>query len=128
MKKKISVSLLALVLCVPAVALLSGAVPLPAQKDASALLPLEQRKAIARGLYGRIELVKSSGVADYKVCITNNSAAADLRVKIVDVQANRPGLWELVEAAPDFRVYITKHTSEADLQIQFDADFPGPTR
>ena len=128
MKKKISVSLLALVLCVPAVALLSGAVPLPAQKDASALLPLEQRKAIARGLYGRIELVKSSGVADYKVCITNNSAAADLRVKIVDVQANRPGLWELVEGAAEFRVYITKHTSEADLQIQFDADFPGPTR
>lgn len=128
MKKKISVSLLALVLCVPAVALLSGAVPLPAQKDASALLPLEQRKAIARGLYGRIELVKSSGAADYKVCVTNNSAAADLRVRIVDVQANRPGLWELVEAAPDFRVYITKYTAEADLQIQFDADFPGPTR
>ena len=128
MKKKILLSFLSLVLCVPAVALLSGAVPLPAQKDASALLPLEQRKAIARGLYGRIELVKSSGAADYKVCITNNSAAADLRVRIVDVQPNRPGLWELVEAAPDFRVYITKHTAEADLQIQFDADFPGPTR
>lgn len=128
MKKKILLSLLALVLGVPAAVLLSGSVPLPVQKDASALLSLERRKAIARGLYGRIELVKSSGAADYKVCITNNSAAADLRVRIVDVQPNRPGLWELVEAAPDFRVYITKHTAEADLQIQFDADFPGPTR
>lgn len=128
MKRKILLSLLALVLCVPASVLLSGAVSLSAQKDASALLSDGERKAIARGLYGRIELVKSSGFADYKVCITNNSAAADLRVKIVDVQANRPGLWELVEGAADFRVYITKNTAEADLQIQFDAAFPGPTR
>ena len=128
MKKKILLSLFAFVFCVPAAVLFSGAVPLPVQKDAAALLPLEQRKAIARGLYGRIELVKSSSAANYKVCITNNSAAADLRVKIVDVQANRPGLWELVEGAADFRVYITKHSSEADLQIQFDGDFPGPTR
>ena len=117
MKRKILLSLLALVLCVPASVLLSGAVSLSAQKDASALLSDGERKAIARGLF-----------ADYKVCITNNSAAADLRVKIVDVQANRPGLWELVEGAADFRVYITKNTAEADLQIQFDAAFPGPTR
>lgn len=128
MKKKISVSLLALVLCVPAVALLSGAVPLPAQKDASALLSLEQRKAIARGLYGRIELVKSSGAADYKVCITNNSAAADLRVQVVGGLADSPGRWEIVEGLPDFRVYVSNSVSAADLLICFVNSNPGPVR
>ena len=128
MKKKILLSLFAFVLGVPAAVLLSGSVPLPVQKDASALLPLEQRKAIARGLYGRIELVKSSSAANYKVCITNNSAAADLRVKIVGGLANSPGRWEIVKGLPDFRVYITNSAASADLSICFVNGLPGPTR
>lgn len=128
MKKKILLSFLSLVLCVPAVALLSGAVPLPAQKDASALLPLEQRKAIARGLYGRIELVKSSVAADYKVYVTNSHSSADLRVQIVGGLADSPGRWEIVKGLPDFRVYITNSVAEADLSICFVNALPGPTR
>lgn len=128
MKKKILLSFLSLVLCVPAVALLSGAVPLPAQKDASALLSLEQRKAIARGLYGRIELVKSSVAADYKVYVTSSHSSADLRVQIVGGLANSPGRWEIVKGLPDFRVYITNSASAADLSICFVNALPGPTR
>ncbi len=128
MKKKILLSLLALVLGVPAVALLSGAVPFPAQKDASALLSDGERKAIARGLYGRIELVKSSVAADYKVYVTNSHSSADLRVQIVGGLADSPGRWEIVKGLPDFRVYITNSVAEADLSICFVNALPGPTR
>ena len=128
MKKKILLPLLALVLCVPAVTLLSGAVPFPAQKDASALLPDGERKAAARGLYGRIELVKSSVAADYKVYVTNSHSSADLRVQIVGGLADSPGRWEIVKGLPDFRVYITNSVAEADLSICFVNALPGPTR
>ena len=128
MKKKILFSLFAFVLGVPAAVLLSGSVPLPAQKDASALLSDGERKAIARGLYGRIELVKSPAVADYKVYVTNNSSSADLRVQIVGGLADRPGRWEIVKGLPDFRVYITNSAAEADLSICFVNALPGPTR
>ena len=128
MKKKISVSLLALVLCVPAVMLLSGSVPLPAQKDASALLPLEQRKAIARGLYGRIELVKHSTAADYLVYVTSRETEADLRVEVVGSGAVRPGQWEIVNSGGDFRVYVTNRATEADIIIYYVNSAPGPTR
>ena len=128
MKRKISVSLLVLVLCVPAAVLLSGSVPLPAQKDASALLPDGERRAIARGLYGRIELVKSSVAADYKVYVTSSHSSADLRVQIVGGLANSPGRWEIVKGLPDFRVYIANNASTADLLIYFVNAGPGPTR
>ena len=128
MKKKILLSLFAFVLCVPAAVLLSGSVPLPVQKDASALLPDGERRAIARGLYGRIELVKTSAAADYKVYVTNNSSSADLRVQIVGAGANSPGRWQIVKAAPDFRVYIVNNASTADLLIYFVNAGPGPTR
>ena len=55
MKKKILLSLLALVLGVPAVALLSGAVP--AQKTATVRSSFETKKEIAYKLYGRIKIV-----------------------------------------------------------------------
>ena len=103
MKKKILLSFLSLVLCVPAAVLLSGSVPLPVQKDASALLSDGERKAIARGLYGRIELV-IGGLAD------------------------SPGRWEIVKGLPDFRVYITNSVAEADLLICFVNSNPGPVR
>ena len=128
MKKKILLSLLALVLGVPAAVLLSGFVPLPVQKDAAALLPDGERKAIARGLYGRIELVKTSAAADYKVYVTNNSSAADLRVQVVGELADSPGKWKIVEAMPDFRVYVVNNASAADLLIYFVNAGPGPTR
>ena len=128
MKKKILLSLLALVLCVPAAVLLSGAVPFPVQKDASALLSDGERKAIARGLYGRIEFVKVSEMADYKVYVTNNTSAADLRVQVVDAAPDSPGKWKIVEAAPDFRVYVVNNASAADLLIYFVNAGPGPTR
>ena len=128
MKKKNLLSLLALVLGVPAAVLLSGSVPLPVQKDASALLPDGERKAIARGLYGRIELVKSPAVADYKVYVTNNSSSADLLVQIVDGLANSPGRWQIVKGAPDFRVYIANNAASADLLIYFVNAGPGHTR
>lgn len=128
MKRKILLSLLALVLCVPAAVLLSGAVPFPVQKDASALLSDGERKAIARGLYGRIELVKSSVAADYKVYVTNSHSSADLRVQIVGGLADSPGRWEIVKGLPDFRVYITNSVAEADLSICFVNALPGPTR
>ncbi len=128
MKKKILLSLLALVLCVPAVALLSGAVPFPAQKDASALLSDGERKAIARGLYGRIKFVKTPGAADYKVFVTNNFSVADLRVQVVGGLADSPGRWEIVEGVPDFRVYVSNSVSAADLLICFVNSNPGPVR
>ena len=126
MKKKILLSLLALVLGVPAAVLLSGSVPLPVQKDASALLSDGERKAIARGLYGEIQLVTSLAFADYCVYITNHSAAADLRVQVVKNFADSPGKWKIVDANADFRVYITKNPVEADVYIQFTTSFPGP--
>lgn len=128
MKKKILLSFLSLVLCVPAAVLLSGSVPLPVQKDASALLSDGERKAIARGLYGRIELVKSSVAADYKVYVTNSHSSADLRVQIVGGLADSPGRWEIVKGLPDFRVYITNSVAEADLLICFVNSNPGPVR
>lgn len=126
MKKTILFSILAL--CFSA-ALLSADVPAGgsvAQKDAFALRTPDERKVIARGLYGRIEIVKSSSAADYRVFITNISSAADLRVAIVNTNATSPGKWEIVDAAPDFRVYITNSSSEADIQIEFTNHFPGP--
>ena len=128
MKRKILLSFLSLVLCVPAAVLLSGSVPRPVQKDASALLSDGERKAIARGLYGRIELVKSSVAADYKVYVTNSHSSADLRVQIVGGLADSPGRWEIVKGLPDFRVYITNSVAEADLSICFVNALPGPTR
>ena len=128
MKKKILLSFLSLVLCVPAAVLLSGSVPLPVQKDASALLPDGERKAAARGLYGRIKFVKTPGAADYKVFVTNNSSAADLRVQVVGGLADSPGRWEIVEGLPDFRVYVSNSVSAADLLICFVNSNPGPVR
>lgn len=121
--KKI-LSILALALCVPAVPLLSNAVP----KDASALRSVEERKMIARGLYGRIELVKHSTAANYRVYVTSCETEADLRVEVVRLGANRPGQWEVVSSGGDFRVYITDRATEADIIIYYVNIAPGPTR
>lgn len=122
MKKYILFSLFALILCVPFSA---GEV---AQKDASALRPAEERKVIARGLYGRIEIVNAPAAANYCVYITDITAEADLRVEIVDTFANSPGKWEIVDGAPNFRVYFVKSPAEADIMVYLTKHFPGPTR
>lgn len=118
MKKTILFSILAL--CVP----FSGAIPAP--EDVCFARTDGERKAIARGLYGEIQLVTSLAFADYCVYITNHSAAADLRVQVVKNFADSPGKWKIVDANADFRVYITKNPVEADVYIQFTTSFPGP--
>ena len=116
MKRKISVSLLALVLGVPAAVLLSGAGFLSPQKEATAL---ETRKEIALKLHGRIKLVDAA--PDYRVKIV--SGAPDLRVKIVSTPASSPGEWQLVDAAEDYRVEIVKGAE--DICVMFVDYFPG---
>ena len=101
MKRKILLSLLALVLGVPASVLLSGAGFLSPQKEATAL---ETRKEIASKLYGRIKFVDAA--PDYRVRIVK--AAPDLRVRIVDAAPNQIGEWQIVDAAEDYRVQLVK--------------------
>ena len=134
MKRKISVSLLALVLGVPAVALLSGAVSLFHESESDremrrelgvsgavslfhesesiVRLP-EERRAIAKKLYGDIKIVTAG--ADYEVRVVD--AGADLRVKVVDAGALYPGRWRFVDAGEDYRVKFVD--AGADIEVQF---------
>ena len=112
MKRKISVSLLALVLGVPAVALLSGAVSLFHESE-SIVRPPSERRAIAKKLYGAIQVVDS--MADYEVRVVDSGA--DLRVKVVDSGAFSPGLWRFVDSGADYRVKFVDHG--ADIAIKF---------
>lgn len=116
MKKKTLLSLLALVLGVPASVLLSGAGFLSPQKEATAL---ETRKEIASKLYGKIKIVKAG--ADYRVRIVKG--AADLKVKIVNNFADSPGKWKLVDNLEDYSVEIVPGAE--DLTVMFVDDFPG---
>ena len=112
------VSLLALVLGVPAVALLSGAVSLFHESE-SIVRPPSERKALARKLYGRIQIVDTAG--DYRVQVVD--AAPDLRVKIVDAFPNSPGEWKLVDTAGDYRVQFVH--AFGDIRVKFVDAFPG---
>ena len=117
MKRKISVSLVALALCVPAVALLSGAAPV--QKTAEVRNAFETKREIASKLYGRIKIVKSA--PDYRVKIVKRSA--DLRVQIVKKFPDAPGKWQIVDSLPDYCVEIVDVGE--DLSIEFVDKFPG---
>lgn len=112
MKKTTLSSLLALALCIPAVALLSGASALEPPKG-------ETRKEIASKLYGKIKIVKAG--ADYRVRIVKG--AADLKVKIVNNFADSPGKWKLVDNLEDYSVEIVPGAE--DLTVMFVDDFPG---
>ena len=112
MKKKILLSLFALVLGVPAVALLSGAVSLFHESESIVRLP-EERRAIAKKLYGDIKIVTAG--ADYEVRVVD--AGADLRVKVVDAGALYPGRWRFVDAGEDYRVKFVD--AGADIEVQF---------
>ncbi len=120
MKKKILLSLLALVLGVPAAVLLSGAVP--AQKTSTVRSSFETKKEIAYKLYGRIKIVNSG--EDYAVRIA--SYAPDLDVCLVELSqyADRPGYWMIVENNEDFRVRFVQYAE--DISIQFVANGGGP--
>lgn len=78
-----------------------------------------ERKALARKLYGRIQIVDTAG--DYRVQVVD--AAPDLRVKIVSTPASSPGEWQLVDAAEDYRVEIVKGAE--DICVMFVDYFPG---
>lgn len=124
MKKTILFSILAL--CAP----FSGAMPADVlvQKDVCAGRPDGERQAIARRLYGRIQFVKHSTEADYRVYATSRVTEADLRVQIVPGGATCPGMWQIVNSGGDFRVYITNLATEADIIIYFANSAPGPMR
>lgn len=120
MKKTILFSILAL--CAP----FSGAIPAP--EDVCAARTDGERKAIARGLYGRIQFVDVPSLADYIVCPVDYASGVDLRVQIVNAGANSPGMWEIVDVAPDFRVYVTDIAGIADILIHYVSAGPGPGR
>ena len=78
-----------------------------------------ERKALARKLYGRIQIVDTAG--DYRVQVVD--AAPDLRVKIVDAFPNSPGEWKLVDTAGDYRVQFVH--AFGDIRVKFVDAFPG---
>ena len=109
MKRKISVSLLALVLGVPAVALLSGAVPASAVSQFCAAgeeirSGKPSRKELAASVFGRIQFVDYG--EDFKVRIASRNGDADKTVDIVTGGASSPGKWKIVSRNPDYKIRI----------------------
>ena len=120
MKKKILLSLLALVLCVPAGILLSGAVS--AQKTSTVRSSFETKKEIAYKLYGRIKIVNYG--EDYTVRIASSSPDLDVCLVENSQYADRPGYWMIVENNEDFRVRFVPYSE--DISIQFVDRGGGP--
>ncbi|MBQ8445599.1 MAG: hypothetical protein IJX22_04350 [Opitutales bacterium] len=80
-----------------------------------------RRKALARGLYGKIQFVTSG--EDYKVRIV--SGYEDLKVRYVLGDAKKPGQWKIVKFDGDFRVRIIDTPFE-DLKIRLVEFNEGP--
>ncbi|MBP3302033.1 MAG: hypothetical protein J6L64_02715 [Opitutales bacterium] len=82
-----------------------------------------RRKALARGLYGRIQFVNA--MEDYKVRFVTHGFE-DLKVRYVLGDAKKPGQWKIVQFDGDFRVRIVD-TPVEDLRIRIVEDgFEGP--
>lgn len=82
-----------------------------------------RRKALARGLYGRIQFVSSG--EDYKVRFVTRGFE-DLRVRYVLGDATKPGQWRIVSFDGDFRVRVVDTPFE-DLKIRIvESGFEGP--
>ena len=109
MKKKILLSLLALVLGVPAVALLSGAFPVfavpclgAAGEEVYSGKP--SRKELAASVFGRIQFVDYG--EDFKVRIASWNGDADKTIDIVTGDASSSGKWKIVSRNPDYKIRI----------------------
>ncbi len=85
---------------------------------------VEQRKLIARGLYGRIQ--RTDVNPHYRVRVVEGGMP-DLRVRVVSAtMANAPGRWQFVDVNPDYRVSFVQ--GGEDLTISFVSGGEGPTR
>ena len=92
---------------VPA-AFLAASVPESREETAASRSPRE-RAAIARRLYGKIRVV---GIGE------------DLRVRVVDLGANSPGLWEFVDIGEDYKVRFVDIGE--DITVRFVGIGEGP--
>ena len=82
-----------------------------------------EREAIARILYGRIFVVGSGDVSDYRVRMVDHGE--DLRVRVDDF-ANRPGRWRFVERGDvcDYRIQFVDFGE--DIRVRFVDFGEGP--
>jgi hypothetical protein len=70
-------------------------------------------------LYGKVKVVNA--FPDIKVKVVRSFP--DLKVKRVNAFANQCGLWQFVDAFPDFKVQFVD--SFPDIKIQYVDAFPG---
>lgn len=95
-------------------------------------LPSEERREVAKKLYGRIKVVQSVHEADYSVYVSESSSWTDLLVFVADCMsmADKPGYWYFVnDSSCDFKIRFVNSRTEADVFIAFtnSHSWVGPT-
>lgn len=94
------------------------------ESEAHPPLPSEERREVAKKLYGRIKVVKSRSDADFVVRVVQCRQDADVRVFVSEdsAWADNPGRWYYTKFENEwchYKIFFTENPDWCDVNVFF---------